>query len=49
MWGIAFSPNPRHWRLGFSDAMDVDPVTGADIIVGRWFFIGPVAITYDYE
>ncbi len=49
MYGIAFSLNPRHWRLGFSDAMDTDPVTGRDIIVGRWFFIGPIAITYDYE
>jgi hypothetical protein len=48
MWGIAFSLNPRNWRLGWSDAMDHDS-QGREVCVGRWFFIGPVALTYDYE
>jgi hypothetical protein len=48
MWGIAFSFNPVNWRLGWSDAMDYD-ASGREIIVGKWFFLGPVALTYDYE
>ena len=49
MWGLAWSFNPVHWRLGWFDAMDTDPTTGIDYCVGRWFFIGPIAITYEYE
>lgn len=50
MWGIAFSWNPKNWRLGWSDALDYPHPQALDpIVVGRWFFIGPVAITYDYE
>lgn len=47
MWGIAFCLNPRHWRLGWHDAKDEQ--MGREIVVGRWFCLGPVAITYDYE
>lgn len=45
MWGIAFSSNPRTWRLGKCDAYD--DVLGR--VVGVWWCFGPVALCYDYE
>lgn len=49
IYGLAFSLDPRKWRLGWSDAMDIDPSTGRAIVVGRWFFVGPIALTMDYQ
>lgn len=49
MWGVAFSLNPKDWRLGWVDAKDIDPNSGRAIVVGRWFFLGPIAVTHDYE
>lgn len=49
VYGIAFSWNPRNWRLGWSDAVDVDPNTGREVVIGQWFFVGPVALTMEYE
>ena len=44
MWGLAWSWNPVNWRIGKFDATEDD-----GRIVGVWYFIGPVAICYDYE
>ena len=44
MWGIAFSMQPREWRLGACDAVEDD-----GRIVGRWYCFGPVALTYDFD
>ena len=45
--GIAVSLNPANWRLGWSDAMDQD-ANGNVFCVGQWFFVGPIALCWDY-
>lgn len=45
MWGIAFSLNPLAWRLGPCDAWDED----LQRVIGVWYCLGPIAVTYDYE
>jgi hypothetical protein len=47
MWGFAFSLNPLSWRLGACDA--VDDAYSPPRVVGRWYCLGPIAVTYDYE
>lgn len=42
-WGMAFCPNPRHWRFWKQDATEDD---GSK--VGIWWCFGPVAICYDF-
>lgn len=44
IWGIAFSFNPKNWRLGHADALNDQ---GRKI--GDWWFLGPIAITRDWE
>ena len=47
--GLAFSIDPRYWRLGWSEAWDYQDVSGKPVYIGRWFFIGPVAICWDVD
>ena len=45
--GIAIRLDPRTWALGWRNAMDEDAASGKPVYVGRWLFLGPVALIFD--
>lgn len=47
--GIAFSPNPLRWHLGWREAWDDQDASGRPVYIGRWLFLGPVALCWDVD
>ena len=43
-FGIAWAWNPKLWRLGWHAALDDD---GRQI--GDWFFLGPIALCWEWD